>query len=350
MSFLFLVIFIITLFTFAMGVLGLLQPLPMMIVSLVGTMIITVIPGSRTQLQEAPGEFRLLLSKIQHWWHEIPKWLRVLTIAAILVSIARFVFLVWALPPFVWDALTYHLTNVAEWIQRGRVMVFPTTVERIYYPANFEVLMSWFTVFLHHDIVVEATGILAYLLALLAVISLGRSLGLTRSSTIVAALAYASTPGFLLAVTGAKNDPLVAAIFLMMIAIVINLERFDGEISVTNPLGQLTLLACAFLYGIGTKPYVAHLMLGVLTLILMLSLARRSEKTWMKLIKKSIHQYRQSSSLRRYALTSLIIGALTLGFYWYVRNLYLEGNPFYPIQVSREKDLASRLHKVKPSA
>jgi hypothetical protein len=28
----------------------------------------------------------------------------------------RFVFLIWALPPFVWDSLTYHLTNVAHWI------------------------------------------------------------------------------------------------------------------------------------------------------------------------------------------------------------------------------------------
>jgi hypothetical protein len=340
MAFLFLVIFFTTLFTMIMGLGGLLRPLPMMIVSLVGLMSFSVIPGSRKQLQEAPGEIRSLLAKAQRWWHEMPNWLRALTIVAVLVSVTRFIVLILTLPPFVWDALTYHLTNVAEWTQRGRIMVFPTTVERIYLPANFEVLMSWFTVFLHHDIVVEASGILAYILALLAVMALGRSIGLTRPSTIMAALAYASTPGFLLAVTGTKNDPLVVAIFLMMIAIVVNLDRSHEEISVTNPMGQLTLLGCAFLYGIGTKPYIAHLMLGLITLIILLGLARRNVKYWLGLISKSTHQYRQSSSYLRVLIIVLLIGALMLGFYWYIRNLYLEGNPFYPIEVSKGEGLS----------
>jgi hypothetical protein len=339
-SFLFLVIFFTTLFTFIMGLGGFLRPLPMMIVSLTGLMIFIAIPGPRKQLQEAPSEIRALQPIGQRWWQEMPNWLRALTIVTVFVITARFVFLVWALPPFVWDALTYHLTNVAEWTQRGRIMVFPTTVERIYLPANFEVLMSWFTVFLHHDIVVEASGILAYILALLAVMALGRSLGLARSSTIMAALAYASTPGFLLVVTGTKNDPLVVAIFLMMIAIVVNLDRSSEEISVTNPLGQLTLLACAFLYGIGTKPYIAHLMLGLITLIILLSLARRNKKTWLGFIRKSTQQYRQSSSHLRVLIIVLLSGALILGLYWYVRNLYLEGNPFYPIEVSKGEGLS----------
>jgi hypothetical protein len=153
-------------------------------------------------------------------------------------------------------------------------------------------------------------------------------------------LAYASTPGFLLAVTGAKNDPIVAAIFLMMIASVMNLNRIDHDVSVDNPLGQLTLLIFAFLYGVGTKPYIFHLMLGLFALILLLGLARRNLKMWLDLITNSIQQYRQSSSIQRFVLVVLLIGALTLGSYWYLRNVYLEGNPFYPIEVQRGEGLS----------
>jgi hypothetical protein len=340
MAYLFLVIFITTLFTLTMGLIGLLKPLPMPIACLVGLLIIFTTPKLRKQIREAPKEIHSFLSKVHRWWLEMPSWMRGLTIAALAVSIARFTFLIWTFPPFVWDALTYHLTNVAEWTQRGRIMIFPTTVERIYLPANFEVLMSWFTVFIHHDVVVEAAGIPAYLLALLAIIAIGRSLGLNRSPTTMAALAYASTPGFLLAVTGAKNDPIVAAIFLMMIAIVMNLNRINHDVSVDNPLGQLTLLIFAFLYGVGTKPYILHLMLGLFALILLLGLARRNLKMWLDLITNSIHQYRQSSSIQRFVLVVLLIGALTLGSYWYLRNVYLEGNPFYPIEVQRGEGLS----------
>jgi hypothetical protein len=340
MTYLFLVIFITTLFTLIMGLTGLMRPLPMLIVSLVGLLIIFAAPRLREQIQEAPKDIRSFLSEVHRWWLEMPSWLRGITIVAIAVSIVRFAFLIWTLPPFVWDALTYHLTNVAEWTQRGRIMIFPTTVERIYLPANFEVFMSWFTVFIHHDVVVESAGIPAYLLALLAIFAIGRSLGLNRSPTTMAALAYASTPGFLLAVTGAKNDPMIAAIFLMMIAIVVNLDRIDHDVSVDNPLGQVILLNCAFFYGVGTKPYIIHLTLGLLALILLCGLARGNLRSWLNLIKNSIHQYRQSSSLRRFVLVVLLIGALILGSYWYLRNVYLEGNPFYPIEVQKGEGLS----------
>jgi hypothetical protein len=43
------------------------------------------------------------------------------------------------------------LTNVAHWTQVGKIELFETPILRIYTPANYEVLATWFTVFLHHD-------------------------------------------------------------------------------------------------------------------------------------------------------------------------------------------------------
>jgi len=63
---------------------------------------------------------------VKSWWWGLPRWVQVITTMFIIVSALRVIFLIWALPPFVWDSLTYHLTNVAHWIHDQRISVFDT--------------------------------------------------------------------------------------------------------------------------------------------------------------------------------------------------------------------------------
>lgn len=67
---------------------------------------------------------------------------RWITILAVVFGVARFAFLMAALPPFIWDSRTYHLTNVAPWTQTGGIEVFETSVVGIYTPTNYELLAS----------------------------------------------------------------------------------------------------------------------------------------------------------------------------------------------------------------
>ena len=67
----------------------------------------------------------------------------------------------------------------------------------------------------------------------------------------------------LLATTATKNDPMVAALFLMMLAVGLDLAVRPGAEPARNRAGQVVLLACAWLLALGTKPYILHLTPGL---------------------------------------------------------------------------------------
>jgi hypothetical protein len=83
----------------------------------------------------------------------------------------------WLLPPYVWDTLVYHLPRLAEWVQHHGLFVVDTSIDRLYWPANFELFQCWFVIFFHHDFIVELAGVFPYALAVLSVYSISRSFG-----------------------------------------------------------------------------------------------------------------------------------------------------------------------------
>ncbi|HLF37778.1 MAG TPA: hypothetical protein VI520_07580, partial [Anaerolineales bacterium] len=332
-SWLFLLVFSTTLLMMGVGLVGWLQPAPILLLSSAGIAGTFTIGSLRRDLALIKGDSRFLVKVARLWWASLPFWLRMLTATAVLLSTARFLFLIWALPPFVWDSLSYHLSNVAHWVQVGRIETFETPVVRIFNPANYEVLATWFAVFVHHDAVIEAAGIPAYLLAVLAVYAAARGLGRSRAASWMGALAYGSTPAVILAATGTKNDIHIAGYYLLALAVVCDLSfRHEGT-SLRKVLGRMTLFALVLLTALGTKTYILHLAPG---LIVIGASARGSDgrrTDWSSRLKSGWQEFRALARQQRMILIALLGSALFLGSFWNLRNWVVSGNPFYPYDV-----------------
>jgi hypothetical protein len=331
---LFLWIFFVTIYMFIMGVVGLLTPLPILISSVLGLLILGFLPTSRKALLDATSGIGRAAESIRRWWRSLPTWLRGFTILAISLSILRFSFLILALPPFVWDSLTYHLTNVAEWVQHGEIRTFETAVTRIYSPANYEVLTLWFTMFLHHDVIIEASGLPAYILGLLSVYSIARTLDISRDSAWIGTLAYATTPALLLAVTGTKNDPHMAAYYLYALALLSHLLSTPEYGKRKNTIGLLLVGFLAVMLALGTKTYLLHIAPGLVVIALLGVRPEGGWRCWGSIARAVWVDFRESGRGLRAFLIAMALAGVMLGLYWNLRNWVVVGNPFFPYSVT----------------
>lgn len=338
--FLFLLIFFSTAYPFTFGLLGLLRPLPMTLVSMFSLLMFALFKPTRGRLLELPDQLRSGFQSALDWWVGLPRWLRGLTTIFVAVGALRFGFLIFALPPFIWDSLTYHLTNVAEWIQRGRIELFETSVVRIFNAANYEILALWFAVFIGHDVVIEMAGIPAYLLACVSVYAICRISAFSRPASLAASLAFASTPALILATTATKNDVHMAAYYLASLAVILELASERQSSARKNVLGLIGLLIILVFYALGTKAYILHLLPGLLLGALLggRSSVQGRIRRWRSLTKDGLTQFLDLSFALRFVFILLLVLGVFLGLYWNVRNWVLTGNPFYPYGVAVETE------------
>lgn len=225
--------------------------------------------------------------------------------------LARMAAHVWFLPPYyVHDVMSYHLPRVAGWIQQGNLTVPHFPVNRVFWPAGFELIQTWQAVFPHHDAVVEAAGIPFWIMAIGAVFILARSLSVSRTAAAWSALLFAFTPALALNATSGKNDIAVAALYLYIAALWIKPlnRRLAGR--------RWLLTVAAALLGIGIKPTMVFILPGLIWLA-----ATGLRKA-------------DIACFRRFRIApwtgSIVLLALLLGGYWYLRNWVQFNNPFYP--------------------
>ena len=332
-AWLFLFVFVTTSVQMTMGLLGILRPLHIGLVSLLGLVLLLLPASSRLAMRETAQEARELAGGLAEAWHSLPGWLKWLSAILLLGLTSRFAFLIWALPPFVWDSLTYHLPNVAAWTQAGRIFVVESPVARMLSPANFEVFATWFTVFLHHDLVVEAAGLPAYALGVGSVFALGRVMGLAKWSSWLAALGFATTPALLLAATGTKNDPIMVGLFLLIVALGWDMASDRGAGRGQPRLAEGVLILLALALGFGTKAYILQLLAGGLVIAFLVwrtGAPRRGLRQSWVCIRDA---WRGWSRGKRGLVVGVLAVGLFLGGFWYVRNWIITGNPFYPYGV-----------------
>ncbi len=223
----------------------------------------------------------------------------------------------WLLPPYVWDTLVYHLPRIAEWIQNRGLFVIDTPIDRLYWPANFELFQCWFVVFFHHDFLVELAGVVPYALAVLSVYSICRSFGVTSLWSSAAAAIFSTTPTIVQSAVTCKNDIAIAAWFLFMAAAIAEMARNRGPLS--SHARFVAILALAFGVALGSKPYIVFVAPG-LALLYVLLLANGDMRA----------ATRSARAIGIGLFGGVFVCSLFIGLFWYVRNGIVFGNPFHP--------------------
>jgi hypothetical protein len=197
------------------------------------------------------------------------------------------------LEPHTGDALQYHLPKIAEWIRAGRFVWGINHDPRQWFSAGFELVETWWVVFLRHDGLVELGGVQMALLAAAAVVTLAESLD-ARSG--FAAVVYLFVPAVLLQATSCGNDLAVAALVLSGYAL--------AAAGAPRPVLALPLLLV-----LGVKATGAFAALGVIAF--------------------AVFQQRPPRMARGPA-AALVGTGLLLASFWYLRNLLVAGHPLYP--------------------
>jgi hypothetical protein len=270
-----------------------------------GTLLIAGLAGIMSSLGVgllATAVLAILLGRGEHLrlpplrWPDLGRASTWIVIAMAMKLLAQ----VWLFSPHLGDALAYHLPKIAEWIRVAGFSREMGVHPHVTFPAGFELVETWWVVFLHHDVLIEMGGLEFLALASSATYALARYLGLSQSGSGFAALAYALVPGLNLSATSCLNDVPVAGLVLSTAALVLWRASF-----------WMVLLSAGL--GMGTKATYLYTLPGWFFLSLLV---------W------------REAKLKSPSVgwcVSLAFLSVMVGLFWYARNAIWYENPFYPV-------------------
>ena len=249
---------------------------------------------------------------------QLAGWQRLIVLVAAAMLTWRLLLAV-VLPPYAYDAIFYHLTIVAQWIQRGELGVNTYAECCSHYPSGTETLFAWPALFLHDDLLVDCVQIVLAVLGALAVAGLGRWAGLDAPAAVTAGAIFALTPIVLLQANTNFNDVAFAAFFLSATFFVARLLDWRNDAQAPS-LGYAIVAGAATGLALGTKTsgLVVAVVLGSLVCI----------RVGIRVARRLVDPRRALGA------TGVFLGAmLVVGGWWYGRNWVETGNPVWPFDV-----------------
>ena len=217
------------------------------------------------------------------------------------------------LPPYGFDAVAYHLSTVADWLQLERITPSELNTCCAYYPSDGEVLVAWTGLLGQRQEVLGLVQIPAVAVGALAVAGIARAASLTALAACYAGAIYALTPVVLAQSNTAYVDVTFAAWVFAALYLVLRYLACQGR----ERWALLAIAGAATGLAVGTKPN--GIVFGVaLSLPLAVHAYRRRNAGWRKLA---------------LAGSLFLVPIVCLGAWWYARAWIVTGNPFYPARV-----------------
>ena len=217
------------------------------------------------------------------------------------------------LPPYAYDALSYHLLHVATWVQQADLAPPPMSLCCGWYPGNADLPATWTAVLLRSDHAVGVVQVVAAAFGAVAVAGIGRSAGLARPGAAAAGALFVLTPALLAQAPTAYVDVLQTS---LVVCALHGLARFTA----TADPGALVVPALAAAFLLGTKGHglVWAAVLGLTAVLVAVLHARRG---------------RISAGRATAALVAGVAACALIGGWWLLRNVVQTGNPLYPLEL-----------------
>ncbi|MGP0068043.1 MAG: glycosyltransferase family 39 protein [Isosphaeraceae bacterium] len=211
------------------------------------------------------------------------------------------------------DGPIYHLYFAARWWKAGRLILVAAPFGEnaaTYFPANGDLWFTWLMVSWGGESLAKIGQAPFLLLAGASAYGCARSLGISRSASLIATCWFVSSIPLFLFSFEPNVDTIFVAGYLLSAYFFLRFARGEGKTS------ALVLGALAAGEAIGTKAvgvvFVPPLIVLMLATIEFQSVPRRS-----KLIRT----------------LAVVLAPAVTGGYWFGRNLVLTGNPLYPLEV-----------------
>lgn len=227
------------------------------------------------------------------------------------------VFLGLRLPMVDYDGWSYHLVTVDVWLQANEIVRVPQRIWTDGNPSNGEILTTWLTAFERRDALAGFTSILPIPVAIVVTAGLARRFGASRRSALLCCLIFGMTPAMIaLAATSYVDASSVAAVLASWY---LGLRWLAGDRDWPTTL----LLASATGIAAGTK-FTGFLLVGPMLVAVGLVILAGGVRAW-----------RGDSAVRPWLvrLAVLVGPVVVFGGIWYLKNLFIHGNPLYPVIV-----------------
>jgi hypothetical protein len=224
-------------------------------------------------------------------------------LAVATVSVGLALLAAWALPPWAWDGLGYHLPVSDDAIQSGTLRTVPTSVVYVNaYPHLGGVFATAFRLALGDDTFAESAQLPFALLAVLGIALAARREGVPTTRALTVALLFVAIPTVELQLAASYVDVMYAALVL------------SAFVLAGGPLDARTIGLAGLALGLalGTKPSAPPIVLAGLALL-------------------AVRGYRAG----RLGEVLFAVGLTTLAGAWkYVENLAIHGNPIWPVELA----------------
>lgn len=214
-----------------------------------------VIPFSRSLVSEA---WQIIISRTRNKWH-----LGFILLVLLMVFVQGLVY-----PPNNYDAMTYHMARIPEWISHASLAPYPTSIYRQIYQPPFS---SYFILNLNllsgNDYLSNSVQLFFLLLTVNATTLVMDALGISRNLYIYAVLLVVTVPSIILQASGATNN-IIDGYFIMAAT------YYALKIARNNELKYFAGLGLAFGLGMLTKG-TAYIYIGAISAILIIVVSYR---------------------------------------------------------------------------